>query len=280
MTTKRQLIYFGLLLTLLTCSMRLGAQLNCSGGPIACLVGVGTVNGALSALGVNTSAGAAGTVTIATGGSIIGASSLPIYSTGANAISLQPNGGAGSKIWTAESSIGQFYPGTDNSQPIGDATHRVSLLNVVGIIGSITNDSAAAGNIGQYLTATVASGAAVTLATGSATPITFISLTAGDWDVAGVVDYVPNAATSITILSQGSQALNGCMTVGPALGAQDTFTLWETAANIIGASSPAWEIPVTRISIASTTTVCLIAKATFSVNTLTGYGTIRARRMR
>lgn len=148
------------------------------------------------------------------------------------------------------------------------------------VLGTTTNDSAAAGYVGEIISATVTSGSAVTVATGSATPITSISLTAGDWDVSGTVDYVPNAATSVTTLAQGAQSLNGCMTNGPALGSQDTFSLWETAANIIGASNPAWQIPTSRISITSTTTVCLIAKASFSVNSLTAYGTIRARRIR
>ena len=162
-------------------------------------------------------------------------------------------------------------------------TPGISVLNggitTPGIVGSTTNDSAAAGNIGEIITATLASGSAVTLGTGSASTVTSIQLTGGDWDVTGVVDYIPNAATSITLLTQGLLAQNGC-TGSPALGAQDTFTQWETAANVIGASNPAWAIPVVRVSIASTTTVCLISKPAFSVNSLTAYGTIRARRTR
>lgn len=147
------------------------------------------------------------------------------------------------------------------------------------IKGSSTNNSATAGNIGEYISSTISSGSAVTDATGSASPITSISLTAGDWEVGGVVDYVPNSATSVTLLTQGVQTLNNCMTV-PAIGAQDTFTQWETAANIIGASNPAWAVPTQRVSLSSTTSVCLITKPSFSVNSLTSYGTIWARRMR
>lgn len=155
-----------------------------------------------------------------------------------------------------------------------------SALSGFNLVGTTAADDAVTGSLGEYLSSTVATGASVTLASGSATPITSINLTAGDWDVTGVVDYTPNAATSVTILSQGANATNNCMTNGTGLGAQDTYSKWETAANIIGASDPAWVIPVQRIAIASTTTVCLISNATFSVNTLKAYGTIRARRMR
>lgn len=147
------------------------------------------------------------------------------------------------------------------------------------VTGTTTNDNAAAGLVGEIVTSTVATGSSITLGTGSASSITSISLTPGDWDLRGVVDYTANAATSITLLTQGIQSLNGCAT-GPVLGAQDTFSQWETAANIIGATDPAWLIPAQRLSLASTTTVCLITKPAFSINSLKAYGTLTARRMR
>lgn len=147
--------------------------------------------------------------------------------------------------------------------------------------GSATNDSAATGFIGEIVSSTIATGASVSTATGSATPITSISLTAGDWDVSGVVDYTLGATTSVTVLAQGSLALNGCMTNGVALGAQDTFSQFETAANVMTAAvDPSYVIPTVRVSIASTTTVCLIAKDVFTVSTVKAYGTLRARRVR
>lgn len=147
------------------------------------------------------------------------------------------------------------------------------------VVGTTTNDSAAAGNVGELISSVLGTGASVTLGTGSASSITSINLTPGDWDVSGIVDYTANVATSVTLLTQGIQSLSGCAT-GPVLGAQDTFTQWETAANIIGTSDPAWNVPVQRLSLAATTTVCLISKPAFTVNSLKAYGTIRARRMR
>src|SRR5215472_14162674 len=56
-----------------------------------------------------------------------------------------------------------------------------------GIVGVNGASNAAAGNIGEYVTASLAQGSAVNLPGGTATNLTSISLTAGDWDVFGVV---------------------------------------------------------------------------------------------
>jgi hypothetical protein len=46
------------------------------------------------------------------------------------------------------------------------------------------------------------------------------------------------------------------------------------------AVDPAFTTPVVRLSLAATTTVYLVSRATFTVSTLKAYGTIRARRVR
>ncbi len=148
------------------------------------------------------------------------------------------------------------------------------------IKGVSTNSNASVGSIGEYVTATVAVGSPVTLATGSASTITSLSLTAGDWNVWGVVDYIPAATTSVTVLKQGVQTAAGCVSA-PALPTQDTFTSWETAANVLtAASNPAWATPQVRVSLAAATTVCLVTAPVFTLAGLTGYGSINARRMR
>lgn len=148
-------------------------------------------------------------------------------------------------------------------------------LQAGNIQGTATNDNATAGYIGEYVSSTIASGSAVSLTTNTTANVTSISLTAGDWDVTGVVDFQYGATTSITNLVGGSS------TTSATLGARDTFFDFETAANVPTATADAaFVIPTTRISIAATTTVYLVAQATFTVSTLKAYGTIRARRMR
>ena len=142
------------------------------------------------------------------------------------------------------------------------------------VLGTVTNDNANAGYVGEYVSAAVAAGAAVALTTNVTANVTSISLTAGDWDVTGLVQYTPGATTSVTQLTQGSSSTSA------TVGAQGTFSKFVTAANVLTAVDPAWNLPVTRFSLATTTTVYLVAAATFTVSTLAAYGVIRARRVR
>lgn len=130
------------------------------------------------------------------------------------------------------------------------------------------------GCVGEILTATAAP-AAVALTTATAATVTSVALTAGDWEVSGVVNYTPAGTTSITILGRGAN------TTAATLGAQDTYAQFANAATVPGAVVITEMIPNQKFSFsAASTTVYLIARATFTVSTLTAGGTIRARRIR
>jgi hypothetical protein len=145
--------------------------------------------------------------------------------------------------------------------------------SVVKLNGTTTNDNAAAGIKGEYIVAQVLAGAPVSLVNATAKTVTSIALTAGDWDVVGIVDYTANGATVVTALQQGIGV------AADTLGAQDTFTSADLG--ITGPSvDPAIVTPTVRVSLAAPATIYLIAQATFSVNTLVAYGSIRARRVR
>lgn len=147
-------------------------------------------------------------------------------------------------------------------------------LSVIG--GTATNDSATAGNLGEYIAGALAPGSATALTTATPKTVTSISLTAGDWDVNGVVGFVPAATTNITAL------VSGVSIVANTLGAEGTFINIANATTGIvpGVNNFRMPAPTTRISLASTTTVYLIASAGFSVDTLAAFGNIRARRVR
>lgn len=143
------------------------------------------------------------------------------------------------------------------------------------LTGSTTNDSAAAGNIGEFISASVIAGSAISMTTSITHNVTSIVLTPGDWDVFGAVDFTFGSTTSYTNLKGGTS------TTSAAIGAQDTFFDYETAANVPTAGQDhTWVVPTARYSVAVTTTVWLIASGVFTVSTLKGYGSIRARRMR
>lgn len=137
------------------------------------------------------------------------------------------------------------------------------------VIGTTTNDSAAAGYIGEVVTSTVASGAGVSLATGTAKTITSISLTAGDWDVFGMLGTF--ASVAITQANGGISATNN------TVGAEDQTIVYGP---ISGQQTNQNSIPTVRVSLAGSATYYLVATAYFSSGTCVGYGRITARRAR
>lgn len=154
--------------------------------------------------------------------------------------------------------------------------HLLPYFTTSNIVGTTTNDSATTGNIGEYQsTQNAGGGALVALTTNTAANVTSQSLSAGDWDVWGVVDYTFAATTSITALQQGIS------TTSATLSGQDTYASFVTAAMVpTNAKDMALNTPMVRKSLASTTTVYLVAKAVFTVDTCSAYGTIYARRVR
>ena len=150
------------------------------------------------------------------------------------------------------------------------------------VVGTRTNDNAAPGNIGEFVTSSVPSGSAVQLTSTTPTNVTSISLTAGDWDLEGVVDYALASSTSITTLIAGVSLTSATLapqTGGGGLGTDPTAS-YMTAAQVPGNGNMSLETSTVRLSIAATTTVFLVASATFTVLTCFAFGTIRARRVR
>ena len=143
------------------------------------------------------------------------------------------------------------------------------------IIGTTTNDNAAAGAVGEFISANAGQGTAVTLSTGVAANVLSISLTAGDWDVQGNVDYIPGTTTVVTYTQQGSSSTSATLPAGFATSAFAAPASYTPGANVFGQT-----IPTQRYSLAGTTTVYLVAYSTFSTSTMKAFGYIQARRMR
>jgi hypothetical protein len=224
----------------------------------------------------------------ATGFTLVGTTGQVLTSTGttAPAWTAQSSLAVGTATNIASGAAGSllYQTGSGATTTLGIGTAR-QLLAVnsgstapvwqTGIIGTITNDNAAVGYVGEFVNSVLAVGSAVSLTSGTSKSVTSISLTAGDWDVRGQVDYRAGATTSITILTQGiSQTDN-------TLGGQDTYSKYVMAAVIPTASNDIG-VPVRpfRISLSSQTTIYLVSNATFTSSTLSAYGTIEARRVR
>jgi hypothetical protein len=148
------------------------------------------------------------------------------------------------------------------------------------IPGTVTNDNAGAGNIGEFVTATVVPGSAVALTTLVSANVTQISLTAGDWDVSGIVQFNGNATTtvsqlvgSISTVSAGIQSANGAR-------ADTNYAPAATVLQAAGSTFPGANPLTQRFSLNATTTIFLVALAVFGTSTAAAFGTIRARRVR
>jgi len=136
--------------------------------------------------------------------------------------------------------------------------------------GTTTNDNAAAGYIGEYVSAQVLSSSAVTFTTGVRANVTSLALTAGDWDVRGFLGILPSGGATATY-EEGSFS-DTSATIG-AEGARAIYTFSTTAQTEVS-------LPTTRFSVASTTTIYLVATSVFPSGTVKGFGQITARRIR
>jgi hypothetical protein len=176
-----------------------------------------------------------------------------------------------STVWTLN-----VYDGT-NDIPVGtiDTVNNVFIPSCAGQVqGTSTNDNAAAGNIGEFVTSAVASGSAVNLTNNTPANITAISLTAGDWDVTGNIVFASGVSTVVTLLQGGISLTTAALPASPAGG----YAIW--SGSLTGVNQNGLPLIPSRLSLASTTTVYLVTVATFSTSTLAAYGSISARRAR
>lgn len=140
--------------------------------------------------------------------------------------------------------------------------------------GTATNDSAASGVIGEYLTTSVTSGSAVSLTSTVTSNVGSISLTAGDWDVTCNVATTVNGSTTMTYYEVGFGTTSATL---PTRGLLQS-SVWNGSTSA-GANQSLMAGPA-RISVASTTTVYFMAASIFAVSTAAVYGSIHARRAR
>ena len=155
---------------------------------------------------------------------------------------------------------------TNRTLTLPDATGTV-LTNATQLVGTgtTTNNDATGGYVGEYIDSYVSS---VTVGT-SATNLTSISLTAGDWDVSGIVQFYGGG--SVTFVAGAINTTSASFT-GTSVGKSRVFAA-TNAANGIGAAT----LPRLRYSISTTTTLYLIGS--LSASQLC-YGIISARRVR
>lgn len=148
-------------------------------------------------------------------------------------------------------------------------------VSVAALVASGTNDSASAGDLGEYQEAEVLAGSAVSLTTATPANITSLALTAGDWDVWGEAAFTLNAATTVSAVNGWIYTTSATLPTAPNKGAIATLT-----AVLTTGATQCLPVGARRISLSATTTVYLSAQAAFAVNTMAAYGMLCARRVR
>ena len=154
------------------------------------------------------------------------------------------------------------------------ATGLISPTSTIGIKGTATNDSPAAGSVGEN----PSSGASITLAgmtNGTAVNFGSISLTAGDWLI-----YTSCVFQSANTTVIGSLECSVNTVSGVILSVLSGQTALQTVTYPTTGVTNAFPTPVVHLKFASTTTVYLVGVANFTTSTLTGGGLIWAVRLR
>lgn len=153
-----------------------------------------------------------------------------------------------------------------NSLSVNRATAAVSIL------GTNTNDNAAAGYYGEYA---AAQGSAVALTTNTAKSVCSLTLQPGDYIIGGGLYFQGASSPTITFYTASwSQTDN---TMDTSIG--NFIEL--TGFNIVPGSNPvSFALPNVRKSFAVATTVYLVANCVFSPGTMAASGSIKAWRIR
>ncbi len=144
------------------------------------------------------------------------------------------------------------------------ASSLTSFGNAPVFIGTITNDSASFGNVGEFVQTLVAVGAPVSLSNNTAANTSSINLSTGDWDVEGNVNLSAGSAT-ITATSAGITTTSATIPVdGSEVYSGEIITTTTEIDSIV--------LPRKRISITSTPKTGVTAVAATDVITSTAHG--------
>lgn len=200
---------------------------------------------------------------------------IPVYFQTANDWEITPDTSATSNFIQATESGGMFFQGRPNSSwQLGSAANKwTAIFLSSGVVGTTTNNSAAVGFVGEYISSAVST-PTLYPTSGQFGDLASVSLTAGDWILSGNIRQAANGAT-ITDNFIGISVTAGNSSTGLTNGTNSFDTLPATATVDSCASIPSY-----RQSLSGTTTVYLKYSATYSVATPKATGIITALRTR
>lgn len=167
--------------------------------------------------------------------------------------------------------------GIENTHPLSPTAGGTGGTAQGQILGTGTNDNASVGNIGEYVSASVPSTSTIPLTNNAVINVAQISLTAGDWDVRGIM-YFSGAAG--TVLNYYEASVGGSATaIAQGAGQLCVQVPAGTSPFSINGSISCTIAPF-RFSLAASGTISFNAQAGFSGSTLAAWGIVAARRAR
>ncbi len=178
---------------------------------------------------------------------------------------------------TDETGTGALVFGTAPTFTTGITSPKITFNSTSGIIGTTTNDNAAAGSVGEVITGQVLFASRASVTNNTYKDITSVSLTAGDWDVEGVVG-IFGAATTVILLIGGW--VNDTSATETDI-AYELYNSYYPGSALGAAGNPqCMTVPKRRFSLTTTTTIYLSTIVSFNTSTATAFGSIVARRVR
>lgn len=240
------------------------------------------------------------------GGIVYGSSTSALAITSAGtAQNWVLSGGTGTPTMSNTTTTGKFVDGSADeiqmrvqgnstqtstivSVEKSDTTSLFAVTNVNGsnIRGTTTNDSAAAGFVGEVISASLVRSSAVSLTTNTAVNAVSIAVTAGDWLISASADIrITNATLTDATFSisssavAGSGVLSGADTIGTPSSSGEYRGISSYPTTVL--SSDITQVsPSYRLSLSAGVTLYLVVRAVFSAGSATGSGYIQALRVR
>ncbi len=202
---------------------------------------------------------------------------LPV-TAGTSGYFLKTNG-SGVSSWGQLDSTGMITTGAEVTQSAPGVVKSAGQL-----LGTNTNDAAGVGYVGQQLPATRLRSNKTALTSPTTINVTTsnIQLSAGDWEISGIVAFELAGATVTVIglgISTSTGALSGADTIAVPTGAELRMGS-DGALFTLATGTQEYIVPTFQCQVTGTPTIFLVAGATFSVGTVNVYGSIRATRVR
>lgn len=183
-----------------------------------------------------------------------------------------------------------LYAEDSNGAPISVDSAKLNLSRTDGFLGVTVRQDllGGVGDIGEMLgPSSRVRSAATALTSGAVSNVASpasITLTPGSWDIRGAVCFLPQPLTNIVVIRYGISATSAALPGGDTIAVPTSGEIrfdQNYAAGFVPGGDLGYVIPSYGVNVAAGTTkqLFLVATSTFTLSTMTVYGSMEARRM-